>query len=86
MKKNICFVLTEMIVVTAFTCACSGEQKAQEPQESESSAPTETVASEPSEAATDDAAGLALAPDLNHNGIAEEVRLAEIDDGQGQRL
>ena len=86
MKKNISFVLTEMIVVMALTCACSGKQKAEESQESESSAPIETSVSESSEIATDDVVSLMLAPDLNHNGIAEEVRLTEIDDGQGQRL
>ncbi|MDE6055974.1 MAG: hypothetical protein K2G55_19970, partial [Lachnospiraceae bacterium] len=84
MKKNISFVLTEMIVVMALTCACSGKQKAEESQESESSAPIETSVSESSEIATDDVVSLMLAPDLNHNGIAEEVRLTEIDDGQGQ--
>lgn len=28
----------------------------------------------------------AITPDLNRNGIAEEVRLTDLDDGQGQRL
>ena len=27
-----------------------------------------------------------VSPDLNHNGIAEEIRLTDIDDGQGKRL
>lgn len=31
-------------------------------------------------------ANLSITPDLNHNGIAEEVRLTELDGGLGQRL
>ncbi|MDE5700373.1 MAG: hypothetical protein K2I96_23720 [Lachnospiraceae bacterium] len=86
MKKKICITLIEMIAVITFTCACSGKQKAEEPQESESSVSIETDAAEPSETVTDDAADRTIAPDLNHNGVAEEVRLTDIDDGQGQRL
>lgn len=35
---------------------------------------------------TENTADLSIAPDLNHNGTAEEVRLTELDDGLGQRL
>ncbi|MDE7271808.1 MAG: hypothetical protein K2N95_01935 [Lachnospiraceae bacterium] len=82
MKKKIWLVLTEMIAAIGLTCACSGEQKAEEPQESERSVPIETDA----EKQSGDAADLTPAPDLNHNGIAEEVRLTDMDDGMGRRL
>lgn len=35
---------------------------------------------------TENATDLSIAPDLNHNGIAEEVRLTELDGGLGYRL
>ena len=96
MRKKIRFVLTEMVVTMALACACAGGQKAEEPQkpqESERSALTEIDSSDVSEAEaddaetqTDDTTGLMPAPDLNRNGIAEEVRLTDIDDGQGVQL
>lgn len=89
MRKKICFILTEMIAVMALACACASGQKTVETgelQESESSAQTETVLLEPSETETDDTEDLTLAPDLNHNGVDEEVCLIDIDDGQGQQL
>ncbi len=47
--------------------------------------PEPTATSEPSGAADNDT-GQTLAPDLNRNGIAEEIRLSELDDGQGQQM
>lgn len=38
------------------------------------------------DAGNEDAADGSVTPDLNHNGIAEEIRLTDIDDEQGQRL
>lgn len=52
----------------------------------ESSATPEPAAtSEPSGAAGNES-GQTVSPDLNRNGIAEEIRLLELDDGQGQRV
>lgn len=96
MKRKSCLVLTEIVITMVLTCACAGGQKAEEPQrpqESVSSAPTETdvpelsgTEAEDTETQTDDTADRMPAPDLNRNGIAEEVRLTEIDDGQGVQL
>ncbi len=80
--KKIYFLLTGFILASA--CACSKEYKAA--KVSESSTPIEPAAPEQTEKGTDDTADLALAPDLNHNGIVEEVRLTDLDDGQGQQL
>lgn len=98
MKKKICFILIEIIMVLVLVCACSAEQKAKEIPGSTSGTPIELTVPEQSDVGTDDdvetddtveaddVADVALAPDLNHNGIAEEVRLTDIDDGKGQRL
>ena len=88
MKKKFCFILIEMIMVLVLVCACSTEQKAEEIPEGKSEAPIELAVSEQSDIETDDTveADVTIAPDLNHNGIAEEVRLTDIDDGQGLRL
>ena len=108
MKKKLCFILIEIIMVLVLVCACSTEQKAEEVLEesvdSTGDAPIELTAPEQSDIETDDNVGtdddveiddtveaddeadVALAPDLNHNGIAEEVRLTDIDDGKGQQL
>lgn len=37
-------------------------------------------------AETDDVADSIITPDLNHNGIAEEIRLKDADSEQGQWL
>ena len=108
MKKKLCFILIEIIMVLVLVCACSAEQKAEETlekiPESTGDAPIELTAPEQSDIETDDNVGtdddveiddtveaddeadVTLAPDLNHNGIAEEVRLTDIDDGKGQQL
>ena len=100
MKKKLYFILIEMLMALVLVCGCSTEQKAEEIPESESKseAPIELTAPEQSDIETDDIvetddtveaddeADVALTPDLNHNGIAEEVRLTDIDDGQGLRL
>lgn len=80
--KKICFILIGLILASA--CACSKEYKAA--KVSESSTPIEPTAPEQTEKGTDDTADLALAPDLNHNGIIEEVRLTDLDDRQGKQL
>lgn len=74
MKKKICLLLIEMLLVTVSACACSAEQDTEEITESRGDAPIETAAIP------------AITPDLNHNGIAEEICLTDIDDGAGQRL
>ena len=98
MKKNICFILTEMMIVMMLACACSDGQTAEEILESRDdvlieavtpedvTSTSETVTTEQSDSGTDDAADAIIAPDLNHNGVAEEVRMTDTDDGQGQRL
>lgn len=74
MKKEICHLLIEMLLLTVSACACSVGQNTEGATESGVDVPIETAATP------------AVTPDLNHNGIAEEVRLTEIDDGVGQRL
>ena len=86
MKKKICFILIEMIMVSVLVCACSTGRKAEEMPESTDDAPIELTASEQSDVGTDDVAGHTITPDLNHNGVAEEVRLTDIDEGQGLQL
>ncbi len=98
MKKKICFLLTLMIIVMVLTCACSAGAKVEETLESMDNASIEPAlpeqsdvgadedVSEQSDVGTDGAEEPAITPDLNHNGIAEEVRLTDLDDGQGQRL
>ncbi len=84
MKIKICFILLGISI--AFTCACSERQntikiaaakdkwfispEVPEQSDNETTADTDSV----------------IAPDLNHNGIAEEVRLIELDNGQGRQL
>ena len=96
MKKKLYFILIELIMSLILVCGCSTEQKAEETTEVApeitSGTPIELTVPEQSDietddtVETDDAADVTLAPDLNHNGVAEEVRLTDIDDGQGQQL
>lgn len=98
MKKKICFLLTLMIIVMVFTSACSAGSKEEETSESMDSASIEPAVpeqsdvgadedvSEQSNVGTDGEEDPVITPDLNRNGIAEEVRLTDIDDGQGQQL
>lgn len=74
MKKKICLLLIEILLITLLTCACSAGQNTEGTTENTSDAPTGTAAPQ------------AVTPDLNHNGIAEEICLTDIDDGAGQRL
>ena len=48
MKKKICFVLIEMIMVLVLVCACSSEQNAEETTESTDDARIELTAPEQS--------------------------------------
>ncbi len=98
MKKKICFLLTLMIMVMVLTCACSAGAKEEEALESMDSVSIEPAVPEQSDVGadedvpeqsdvgTDGEEEPAITPDLNCNGIAEEVRLTDLDDGQGQRL
>lgn len=45
-----------------------------------------TDENETEENGTEDTAAASPTPDLNHNGIAEEVRLTDLDGGMGQRM
>ncbi len=74
MKKKICLLLIEILLITLLTCACSAGQNTEGPTENESDTAIETAETH------------AVTPDLNHNGVAEEIRLTDIDNGQGQRL
>lgn len=88
MTKKRYLILTEIIIVTILVCACSSGQKAQETPESVDDASIESAVPEQPdvETETDDNADTASVLDLNRNGVAEQVRLTDIDDGQGQRL
>ncbi|MDE6320282.1 MAG: hypothetical protein K2M22_11390 [Lachnospiraceae bacterium] len=73
-KKKICLLLIEILLVTVSACACSTGQETDKTTESRSDAATGTVTPQ------------SVTPDLNHNGIAEEICLTDIDDGAGQLL
>lgn len=66
--------MIEMLLMTLLACACSAKQDTEETTESGSDAPIETVTPQ------------SVTPDLNHNGATEELRLTDIDDGQGLQL
>lgn len=85
-RKKICYLLPEMFMVAVLACACSARQKAEDAvvPPTEQTAPAESDAADDID--TNPAADQTIAPDLNRNGIAEEVRLTDIDDGLGQRL
>ncbi|MDE6847131.1 MAG: hypothetical protein K2J99_15395 [Lachnospiraceae bacterium] len=95
MTKKRYLILIEIIIVAILVCACSGGQKAQGMPEGvddvsiEAAAPEQpdgTTEQPDVETETDDNVDEASVLDLNRNGVAEEVRLTDIDDGQGQRL
>lgn len=87
MKKRAFFLFTEIIAIMVLVCACSGGQEAEEVRENEASVPEEqSVVAEVEPDAVEQAeaeTGLAVGtekeadtsdgPDLNHNGIAEEI-------------
>ncbi len=74
MNNKICGILIEMFAVMALASACSGRHEVEDVENAPESAVIETV--DPG----------SVTPDLNRNGKAEEVRLTDLDDGQGQRL
>lgn len=78
------FVLLLIGFILASVCTCSKDRKAT--IVSESTTLIEPTAPGQAEKGTDNNADLTLAPDLNHNGIIEEVRLTNLDDGQGRQL
>lgn len=96
MKKKFCFLLTEMIILMFLACSCSSEQKMEKITEGIADDPLETISPEQPDAEadniemdgteTDDVTDSIIAPDLNHNGIAEEIRLKDDDREQGQWL
>lgn len=88
MTKKRYLILTEIIIAAILVCACSSGQKAQETSESVDGASIESAVPEQPdvETETDGNADTASVLDLSRNGAAEQVRLADIDDGQGQRL
>ena len=93
-KKKLCYILAEGSILMGLCCACAGNQNAEIAEKQLESTPIETAASDAVEIKTDvetdveiDAtADAAVAPDLNRNGIPEEVRLTALEDGQGQQL
>ncbi len=101
-KKKLCCILAEGSILMGLCCACAGCQNAEITEKQLESTPIETAASDAAEIKTDvesdietdvetdveiDAtADAAVAPDLNRNGIPEEVRLTALEDGQGQQL
>ncbi len=97
-KKKLCCILAEGSILMGLCCACAGSQNAEITEKQLESTPIETAASDAAEIKTDvesdietdveiDAtADAAVAPDLNRNGIPEEVRLTALEDGQGQQL
>jgi len=90
--KKIYFLLLEMFIVMVLICACSIDQREEETRKNKVAAPTETehITSEQTNVTDNTDAntivGLTIAPDLNRNGVAEEVLLTDIDNGAGQRL
>lgn len=88
MKKKMGFLLIEMIMIMLVICACTAGSKEEEVLESgeQGTASEEPSVPEQTDAKVDETAEATVTPDLNHNGIAEEIRLTDMDDGQGQRL
>ena len=117
MKKKLCFILTEIIIMMLLACSCSSEQKSEnitgnttdnslatvsqeqpdvEADDTETykaethdteTVDIETVDIEAVDIETIDDSDSIISPDLNHNGIAEEIRLIDADNSeQGQWL
>ncbi|MDE7248041.1 MAG: hypothetical protein K2N43_09165 [Lachnospiraceae bacterium] len=80
MKKKLGSILTIMIMVLA--CAHSDEKKVEEIVESASDVTIEFAEPEEFDVKSDDAVDTTIAPDLNHNGIAEHVRVAKTNEGR----
>lgn len=79
MKKKLSSIL---IIIMILACACSDEEKLEEATESVSDAAIELAEPEESDMKPDDAVDVTIAPDLNHNGIAEHVRVAKTNEGR----
>lgn len=83
-KKKWYFLTGQLLIAIYFLCACAGKEQ---PEAAESTA-TKTDAAGSTEADVTETEKSnketvrELAPDLNRNGITEEVRLIEIEDGQ----
>lgn len=81
-----------VIVAVCFLTSPDGKKedltvgKVEDPLENRDDTSAESAVGKESDDGTEDAADTTIAPDLNRNGIAEEVRLIDMDDGQGQRL
>lgn len=86
LKKNICCILAEGIIIMGLCCSCADSQNAEETEKISEGVTIETDIPDTANAAVGDTADLVITPDLNGNGIPEEVRLIEMDDGQGLQL
>lgn len=74
MKKRAFFLSAKIIAIMILVCACSGGQETEEVQEKEASVPKEQAAAETGFAVeAEEKADTSNGPDLNHNGIAEEI-------------
>lgn len=74
MKKKAFFLSAELIAIMILVCACSSGQETEEVQENEASVPEEQAEAETGFAVgTEKEADTSDGPDLNHNGIAEEI-------------
>lgn len=87
MKKKRYFLPIQMIIILLLTCACAPQNPPQVPAPKESQSKdkvekADTGAVKAWDMEPDAEGYLPLSPDLNHNGIAEEVRLVDIDGGQ----
>ncbi len=101
MKKKSCYIMTGILLAIVLTSACADgragkAEEAENVMESSEGMAAETTAQDLSDVGAQDqetegqeakdTATASITPDLNHNGTAEEVRLTDLDDGQGQRL
>ncbi|MDE6363698.1 MAG: hypothetical protein K2L86_05455 [Lachnospiraceae bacterium] len=85
-KKKICCILAEGIIIVGLCCACAGSHIVEDTEKILARAPIETDMPETANVEISDTADLTIAPDLNRNGVPEEVRLTPMDNGQGQQL
>lgn len=88
MKKKMGFLLIQVVMMMVLSCACSTGAKEEETIErgEPEEVSVEPAVPEQSDDETEEEAESKVSPDLNHNGIVEEVRVMDMDDGQGQRL
>lgn len=87
MKKKRYFLPIQMIIILLLTCACAPQNPPQVPAPKESQSKDKVEKADTSTAKAwdmePDVEGyLPLSPDLNHNGITEEVRLTDIENGR----